>query len=198
MIRKKNNLILASGSPRRRELLSRLTNDFQIAIPNTDEHILPNEDPKNLVLRLSLEKALAVQKKYPDATILSADTVVTYEGRILGKPHDHNEAFEFLKLLNNRTHEVFTGICVLLRKDIRQKCIQTQVTFGNFKEQILKTYADSEEVLDKAGAYAIQGKGAFLVRSINGSASSVIGLPLYETSELLLSLESGIFNGERQ
>ena len=197
MIQKKNNLILASGSPRRRELLSRLTDDFRIVIPNTDEHILPNETPKDLVLRLSLKKALAVQKNYPDATILSADTVVTYAGRILGKPRNSNEAFEFLKMLNNHTHEVFTGICVLLQKNIKQKCVQTQVTFGNFKESMLQNYAYSGEGLDKAGAYAIQGKGAFLVRSINGSASSVIGLPLYETSELLISQGIGILNGER-
>ncbi len=181
-----NKLILASGSPRRCELLARLGLFFEVVSKNIDESVIAGETPAELVQRLSQAKAQAVSQDHQDATILAADTVVALDGKIMGKPHDHQEAFAFLSQLNNRTHEVFTGVCLINKGQINTQVICTKVSFGNFSDDILKAYIVTGEGDDKAGAYAIQGIGAFLISSISGSPTNVIGLPMQEVTKMLI------------
>ena len=190
---KHNKLILASGSPRRRELLSRLGISFEVITKNINESARAGESPADLVQRLSKDKALAVSLEHKEALILAADTVVALDGRIMGKPHDENEAFDFLSQLNNRTHEVFTGIYLINKDQINTQVVCTRVTFGHFSDDILKAYIATGEGADKAGAYAIQGQGAFLISSISGSPTNVIGLPMQEVSKLLQASGISLF-----
>ena len=190
---KHNKLILASGSPRRRELLSRLGISFEVITKNINESARAGESPADLVQRLSKDKALAVSLDHKEDLILAADTVVALDGRIMGKPHDENEAFDFLSQLNNRTHEVFTGICLINKDQINTQVVCTRVTFGHFSDDILKAYTATGEGADKAGAYAIQGQGAFLISSISGSPTNVIGLPMQEISKLLQASGISLF-----
>lgn len=190
---KHNKLILASGSPRRRELLSRLGISFEVITKNINESTRAGESPADLVQRLSKDKALAVSLDHKEDLILAADTVVALDGRIMGKPHDENEAFDFLSQLNNRTHEVFTGICLINKDQINTQVVCTRVTFGHFSDDILKAYTATGEGADKAGAYAIQGQGAFLISSISGSPTNVIGLPMQEVSKLLQASGISLF-----
>ena len=182
-------LILASGSPRRRELLDRLGVAFDVITRNVDESIIAGESPSELVQRLSKLKAMAVASDHNDAVILAADTVVALDGKIMGKPHDRDEAFSFLSTLNGRTHEVFSGICVINKGIPSSEVVCTRVTFGHFDEEILKAYIATGEGDDKAGAYAIQGQGAFLISTILGSPTNVIGLPMQELTKLLIKAE---------
>ncbi len=193
---KHNKLILASGSPRRRELLSRLGISFEVITKNINESARAGESPADLVQRLSRDKALAVSLEHKEDLILAADTVVALDGRIMGKPHDKNEAFDFLSQLNNRTHEVFTGICLINKEQINTQVVCTRVTFGHFSDDILKAYTATGEGADKAGAYAIQGQGAFLISSISGSPTNVIGLPMQEVSKLLQASGISFFSNK--
>ncbi len=193
---KHNKLILASGSPRRRELLSRLGISFEVITKNINESARAGESPADLVQRLSKDKALAVSLEHKEDLILAADTVVALDGRIMGKPHDENEAFDFLSQLNNRTHEVFTGICLINKEQINTQVVCTRVTFGHFSDDILKAYTATGEGADKAGAYAIQGQGAFLISSISGSPTNVIGLPMQEVSKLLQASGISFFSNK--
>ncbi len=193
---KHNKLILASGSPRRRELLSRLGISFEVITKNINESARAGESPADLVQRLSKDKALAVSLEHKEDLILAADTVVALDGRIMGKPHDKNEAFDFLSQLNNRTHEVFTGICLINKEQINTQVVCTRVTFGHFSDDILKAYTATGEGADKAGAYAIQGQGAFLISSISGSPTNVIGLPMQEVSKLLQASGISFFSNK--
>ncbi len=191
---KHTKLILASGSPRRRELLSRLGISFEIITKNIDESTIADETPSDLVQRLARQKAQAVYQDHPSCTILAADTVVALDGKIMGKPHDQNEAFAYLSMLNNRTHEVFSGICLIDKGQLKTQVVCTKVTFGCFSDDILKAYIATGEGADKAGAYAIQGQGAFLISSILGSPTNVIGLPMQEVCMLLMKAGISPFN----
>lgn len=194
----KTNLILASKSPRRAELMKRLGIDFLVDKPNVDERHLPHEDPETLVLRLSDAKAQYVLDRHPSSIALAADTVVALEDRIFGKPESPAEALEFLNALNGRVHTVYTGLTIADRNLIRHKCVKTYVHFGYFDNEVLKAYVATGEGMDKAGAYAIQGIGAFLIELIDGSASSVMGLPLYETTQMLASFNFPLFTKFKQ
>ncbi|MDY6322376.1 MAG: Maf family protein [Succinivibrio sp.] len=188
------DLILASGSPRRRELLSRLGLKFTVSVPKTDESSRPGESPADLVARLAALKARAIAAIRPEATVIAADTVVAVAGKALGKPGCAERAFSDLKALAGRTHEVFTGLHVASAGQEFCKTVRTAVSFGQFPDEVLKAYAETGEGFDKAGAYAIQGIGAFLISSINGSPSSVIGLPLEETARILCALGYPLFH----
>ena len=178
----KFKVILASTSPRRRELLSIICPDFEVCSPNIDERRLTNENPDVLAKRLARLKAEAVYKANPDAIVLGYDTVVALGNEVFGKPGTIDKAVYCLKALNGRTHQVHTGICVCSPEGEQSLVVRTDVEFGEFSENILETYARTCEGLDKAGAYAIQGKGSFLICRINGSYTSVVGLPLYESA----------------
>lgn len=194
----KANLILASKSPRRAELMKRLGIDFTVSVPCIDERVIPGEDPEALVTRLSNLKAMSILREHPSSIVLAADTVVALESRIFGKPESPAQALEFLQSLNGRVHTVYTGMCIADKNLVRHKCVSTHVHFGYFDDEVLKAYVATREGFDKAGAYAIQGIGAFLIESIEGSSSSVMGLPLYETIQMLASFNFPLFGKFKQ
>ncbi len=173
-------LILASASPRRRDMLSQLGLTYTCIPTNIDETPIAGEDPRTFARRMAIEKAEAAAGQNKNACIIGADTVVAIKDRILGKPQDMKEAKEYLNILNGNIHTVLTAFAII-KKDADLNIAQhaeTQVTFGHFPQAVLNAYADTGDPLDKAGAYGMQGLGSFLVVSIQGSASNVIGLPI--------------------
>jgi septum formation protein len=185
-------LILASGSPRRRELLSRLGLEFTVR-PSDAGEPLPEagEDCAGYALRTARQKTLGVADDYPDAITLGADTIVVLDGAILGKPAGLSDAVAMLVRLAGRRHEVITAVC-LVWPDAGvsvEFSTSTQVWLARQPLEVLEAYAATGEPLDKAGGYAIQGAGSFLVERIEGSFSNVVGLPLHELISALRGLK---------
>lgn len=182
-------LVLASGSPRRKDFLTALGLEFSISIPEVNEQVYPHERPEEFVGRISVEKALAIAAYEKKSWVLAADTVVVVEGEILGKPADDKVAFEMIKRLSGRQHSVWTGFCLcnIAEKVNVQRSVETFVKFAALSDDVCRAYAQSHEPLDKAGAYGIQGKGGFMVESISGSYSNVVGLPLSEVIKEMIS-----------
>ena len=176
------SLVLASASPRRRALLEQLGIPLRVDPPHLDERVLPGEAPGAYVLRLAREKARAVHARHPGATVLAADTSVVLDGVVLGKPATTDEALDMLRALSGRTHDVMTAVAVA---DAGEELVTAAVTFTAATEAALRWYVSTGEPMDKAGAYAVQGIGGFLVERIDGSHSAVVGLPLVETLALL-------------
>ena len=180
-------VILASGSPRRRAYLESLGIVFRVIAADITETILAEESPAQYVERMAREKAESVERNYPDCWVVAADTVVCFDDMILGKPIDENDAVKTLLHLSGQEHVVHTGVCLLNKAlnvcDIR--VVGSRVIFQDFSEDVIRAYVNSGEPLDKAGSYGIQGKGAFLVREIHGSYSNIVGLPLCEFIEML-------------
>lgn len=172
-------MILASQSPRRRELLSLITADFRV-IPAKGEEILPEGiSPSEAVVLLSRQKAAEIYKEYKNETIIAADTVVAIDGKILGKPTDEADAAAMLKLLSGRTHSVFTGVCIISPDGSENSFAEeTTVEFWELSDKLIADYVSSGEPMDKAGAYGIQDAGALLVKRINGDYYNVMGLPV--------------------
>ena len=175
-------IILASASPRRQELLALLDIPFEIIPSGVDERFLAGESPEEHVLRLARAKAEDVAARKKGRWILAADTVVEIDGKILGKPKDRREAKEMLRWLSRRVHRVLTGYCILnsafpLRKEGE---VTTRVKFKPLSEEEICWYIGTAEPFDKAGGYAVQGKGAFMVQQVRGSYTNVVGLPLCE------------------
>ena len=181
------NIILASASPRRRELLERIgITDFTVAAPNVDESVDPSLSPAAMVEQLSLRKARAAAEHFgPDELILAADTVVALDGAILGKPRDKDGAFAMLSALSGREHRVYTGVTVLQGNKIVTQHEETAVTFRALSPDEIWGYIATGEPLDKAGAYGIQGVGALLVSGIRGDYSNVMGLPVFRLGQIL-------------
>jgi septum formation protein len=187
-IQESGELILASASPRRRELLTQLGVLFSVQPTDTDERVLPSEMPEVYVRRMALDKAVAGQQKVVrKACVLGADTAVVIGDRILGKPRDREDAAQMLQLLSGKTHRVLSGVALTDGVRIREALSITEVTFSVISPAAGRAYWDTGEPCDKAGAYAIQGRGAVFVSHIDGSYSGVVGLPLFETAELLRS-----------
>ena len=180
-----SSLVLASASPRRRDLLSQLGLRFTVAAADIDETPLPGEAADVYVLRLAREKARTVAERFPGTWVLAADTTVALGTELLGKPANPSEAREMLTRLSGRTHAVYTGVALAGRAQ-ESRVVRTGVTFRTLSAGEIAWYADTGEPLDKAGAYGMQGKGSFLVSGIEGSPTNVIGLPLGETLELLM------------
>ncbi len=182
-------IILASASPRRRELLQALGLHCTCIPAAIDETPRSRETPAAFAMRMARDKAETIAAVQTSATcVIGADTVVSIDGRILGKPADHTEALHFLELLNGKTHTVITGYTLIARHqglELTRHAL-TRVRFGHFDRAVLKAYACTTEPLDKAGAYAIQGAGAFLPAAIDGSSTNVIGLPVQELLQILL------------
>jgi septum formation protein len=178
-------LVLASASPRRRELLAQLGLRFEVAAADLDETPHQGEGAEAYVMRLAREKAREVAARHPAAWVLAADTTVVLGEELLGKPRDAAEAREMLGRLSGRTHEVHTGMALLGPGGEQARVVRTRVTFRTLSAGEIAWYAGTGEPLDKAGSYAIQGKGGFLVDSVEGSPTNVIGLPLGEALELL-------------
>ena len=180
-------LILASGSPRRCTLLRDLGLRLKIVPADVREIPHPKEDPVSFSKRMAQEKAGIVSSLHPNQWILGADTVVVLGGKIMGKPKDFQEAKRFLRLLSGETHRVITGFCLKNRALNRShiQSVSTRVGFKPLSREEIDWYVRTGEPLDKAGAYAIQGKGAFCVKKIRGSYTNVVGLPVTEVLEAL-------------
>ena len=178
------SLLLASSSPRRRELLAALGLDFSVAGADVDESRLDNESPGEMVLRLACEKARAAAAG-PDIVVIAADTAVVVGDQVFGKPRDEADALEMLSRLSARSHEVLTGVAVWDGRDLQSVLSATVVRFREIHPDEARAYWQSGEPGDKAGAYAIQGRGGVFVEEIRGSYSGVVGLPVFETVKLL-------------
>ena len=178
-------IILASGSPRRRELLKDIGINFEIFKPNVDETRLNNEKPVDLCSRLSRLKAQTGAEKFSGSIIIAADTIVVIGDEILGKPQDREDAFRMLKILQGREHEVITGVSVALNSKVITHAEHTSVKFRSLNDDEIKNYISTGECDDKAGAYAIQGRGSILIEGIKGDYFNVVGLPLCALSKML-------------
>ena len=178
------HIVLASSSPRRKELLQQLGLDFEIYSPDIDESVHENELVHHYVERLAREKAQTVLKLFPEAIVIAADTSVGLDGQIIGKPESKNHAFEIWKQLSGRWHDVFSGLCVATQQQILSQVVQTQVEFQHLTTQDMEDYWTTGEPVGKAGGYAIQGIASQYIPQIQGSYSNVVGLPLYEFAQL--------------
>lgn len=177
-------LILASGSPRRRELLGRLGIDFDVVVPEVDESILPGELPTDHVTRVARAKADAVASEQPPRPVLAADTMVVRDSASLGKPLDDDEALSMLASLSARSHDVITAVCARFGSRESVHLDSATVTFADVPRELLCWYVATGEPRDKAGAYAVQGAGAILVEQVIGNVQAVVGLPLSPLPQL--------------
>ena len=179
-------LILASGSPRRVELLEKMGLTFQVEPSNTDETLEPGLTPQQEVVHLSLGKAQAVAAGHSEpAVVLSADTVVELDGKILGKPHSEAEAAEMLRALSGRSHRVLTGVTVMGSEGTMTHCEEAEVYFRPLTEEEIQWYVGTGEPMDKAGAYGIQGYAAMFIEKIHGDYYNVMGLPVCRVGLML-------------
>lgn len=183
----RKSIILASGSPRRRELLKQLAVNFQVAAADIDESYIQGETPRDYVMRLSREKAMAgFDQSGGGLPVMGSDTIVLLDGEMLGKPESRLEAETMLQRLSGRTHEVYSGVALVVNPESVLDTLNiTAVTFGEMPLAWIRQYCQTEEPMDKAGAYAVQGATGQYIRRIEGSYSGVMGLPLFETAELL-------------
>ncbi|EGT5711810.1 septum formation inhibitor Maf [Cronobacter dublinensis subsp. dublinensis] len=185
------DLYLASGSPRRQELLGMLGVSFERLVPGVEEQRAEKEAPQDYVTRLARDKARAgVALATRDLPVLGADTIVVLDGDVLEKPRDAAHAAEMLRRLSGQTHQVMTAVALADSLRVRERLVITRVTFRALTAQDIAAYVESGEPMDKAGAYGIQGLGGCFVRSIEGSYHAVVGLPLVETWELLSEFNS--------
>ncbi|MBF7073706.1 septum formation protein Maf [Glaciecola sp. MH2013] len=197
-------VILASASPRRKELLGQLIDSFDIQTADIDESPLLNEAPKHLVARLAKEKARKIFDSHPQHLVIGSDTIVALGNRIFGKPKDRSDSINILRTLSGKEHEVLTSIAVFAPMPLStntakastglqapffiSKTVKTSIEFACLSDEQIIKYWRSGEPQDKAGSYAIQGLGGEFVKEIKGSYSSVVGLPLYEMREILTQL----------
>lgn len=185
-------MILASSSPRRAEILRALGIRFRVVPSRVDETLRRGESPRRYVRRLALEKARAVAERHPKEWVVGSDTTVVVEGKVLGKPRDAAEAKRMLRKLSGRGHYVFSGVALVHRaeRSSRASVASTRVFFRPLEKRDIEAYVRSREPFGKAGAYAIQGKGALLVERIEGSYTNVVGFPVEKFVDLWQ-----IFNG---
>jgi septum formation protein len=190
LFKTKRHIILASNSPRRKEFLFSLGIEFDIIPADVDEKLLPGETFREHVIRLSVEKSKKVSKENPDAFVLGADTLVVIDKKPLGKPKDEGEAVEMLRTISGKTHTVLSGYCVVDggTGDMRTGVVETDVTIKELTEGEIEAYVSTRESMDKAGSYAIQGIGSFMVSEISGSYTNVVGLPVPEVVGAFLDL----------
>lgn len=183
-------LVLASASPRRRELIALLGVPYRVTPVDVDETPPDGHAPREVVMFLARQKALEVAKDEQDAVVLGADTVVVCEGEILGKPRDADDALQMLRRLNGREHQVFTGVALLDVKQgtvVREQCdaVCTRVWFREVDDEHLRRYIATGEPMDKAGAYGAQGYGSTLIERIEGCYFNVVGLPVSRVCAML-------------
>ncbi len=175
------DLILASSSPRRKELLENLQVPFKTVSSDVDEDYDPNWKPNDIVMELAYRKAQAVAADYPSSFVIGSDTIVVKEDDILGKPQNREEAYSMLKRLAGKTHSVYTGVAIITPTEIRKFYEKTTVEFWELSHEEINKYLDTGEPFDKAGAYGIQGFGSLLVKKISGDYFAVVGLPIART-----------------
>jgi septum formation protein len=181
-----NKIILASTSPRRKELLARILNNFEIIPGNYEEDMTLKLPPEELAMTLSAGKALDVAKNN-EGIIIGSDTFISFNKEVLGKPHTPEKAKETLSKLSGKTHKIYTGLTIIntKTKEIIQDYEITKITFKELSEKEIEEYIATKEPLDKAGAYALQGIGAKLITKIEGSRTSAIGLPIEKLAKIL-------------
>jgi len=186
---KQPRLILASKSPRRRYLLEQAGLEFSVIPSRFDENTMIPSSPESYVKRLAEAKAKDISEMHPGSWVIGADTVVLIDNTLLGKPESPTEAHIMLKSLSAKTHQVLTGYCICCQASDRffSETVKTDVCIKKLTEKEIDWYISSGEPFDKAGGYAIQGIGAFLVRRINGSYTNVVGLPVCEVLEFLIN-----------
>ncbi len=182
-------LILASGSPRRAEILSSVGWDFAAHAPDIDESERTGESPEDYVVRLAREKAVVVAAHWPDNIILAADTTVVIDGQIIGKPIDLADAERMLKMLAGAWHEVLTGVAIAQNGDIRADLQRTRVKFAAMTDAEVAFLAEKGDPLDKAGAYAVQAQAALFIEGIEGDYWNVVGLPVSLVYRLVLGYQ---------
>jgi septum formation protein len=179
------DIVLASGSPRRKQLLEQMGLSFRVKQTDADETLPEGAPPDEAATELARRKAAVAVEKEPKALVIAADTIVIVGGKILGKPADEREAAEMLKMLRGRTHEVATGVCVAWQGVYRTACECTDVTFDDMTDADIGHYVSTGEPLDKAGAYGIQGRAGVFISRIEGCWYNVMGLPLAALRNLL-------------
>lgn len=179
------HLILASGSPRRRELLARMGYQFEIQVPNVDENV--SGHARDAVAILSRRKAEAVAATRREGIVIASDTLVSLNGMALGKPADRAEAFEMLRTLSGNTHEVFTGVTIIdaASGQSETRAVRTGVTFRVLSDEEIEAYIATGEPMDKAGAYGIQGGAGAFVEALDGSYENVVGFPVDDIEDML-------------
>jgi septum formation protein len=181
------HILLASTSPRRRELLEILGLQFHIIPPTCEETLSPNFSPREQTQQLARDKAQSVANQHPQDLVIGSDTLIEIEGKLLGKPENIQEAETMLRHLRGRCHQVHTGVAIIQQTtNVSIDFVETaQVWIHPFDEYTLKSYLATEESLGKAGAYSIQGKGAQLIEKIEGEYPTIVGLPLWRTAKVL-------------
>ena len=193
LLKKMARIILASSSPRRKELLEQVGLKFEIFSPDIDESVCIGESADHYVQRLAQQKAQAILAQFPDAIVIAADTSLVLDHKIIGKPESKQHAFEIWTELSDRQHDVLSGVCVLSSEcdpnTIQSVVVRTQVHFQKLSQLDMEQYWATGEPIGKAGAYAIQGYAAQFIPRIQGSYSNVVGLPLYETLQLLKNID---------
>jgi septum formation protein len=182
-----SRLILASKSPRRSDLLEQAGLTFSVIPSDFDESTVAMSDPDSYVIALAESKAIDISEKHPASWVIGADTIVLIDRKILGKPDSQEEARDMLQRLSGKTHQVLTGYCICCKMKNRffSETVKTDVRFKKLSDAEIEWYIQTDEPFDKAGAYAIQGLGTFLVKRINGSYTNVVGLPVCEVIEFL-------------
>lgn len=191
-------IYLASKSPRRRELLRQIGIEFELLMLRDErgdhgivsEEPFAGEPPEDYVTRVAREKAehgwnAVIWRRLPRRPVLAADTTVTIDGQILGKPANASEAMEMLRALSGRTHQVLTAVAIMMNDELKEVLNRSEVSFADISDQSLRAYCASSEPYDKAGSYGVQGHAAQFIERINGSYSGIMGLPLFETAQLL-------------
>ena len=193
LLKKMARIILASSSPRRKELLEQVGLKFEIFSPDIDESVCIGESADHYVQRLAQQKAQAILAQFPDAIVIAADTSLVLDHKIIGKPESKQHAFEIWTALSDRQHDVLSGVCVRSSEcdpnTIQSMVVRTQVHFRKLSQLDMEQYWATGEPIGKAGAYAIQGYAAQFIQRIEGSYSNVVGLPLYETLQLLKNID---------
>jgi len=185
---KQEKLILASKSPRRRYLLKQAGLSFSVIPSSIDEKIVSHSDPESYVKTLAELKSKDISKKFPNSWVIGADTIVMIDNMILGKPDTKTQARNMLFQLSGKSHDVFTGYCICCesKSKLHADTVKTEVVFKDLSDEEIEWYIHTDEPFDKAGAYAIQGLGTFLVKRIIGSYTNVVGLPVCEVIEFLI------------
>jgi septum formation protein len=178
------DMVLASGSPRRRELLKGLGWSFRVLVPEIDETPRKGEPPEELCVRLAAAKAHAVDGG-GKSLVIAADTIVVVDGEALGKPADEDDSLRMIRRLQGRDHEVLTGVGIRWKKQVSTGLERTRVSFRSLDDEAVRAYVKTREGMDKAGAYAIQGRGSLFVSSIEGDYCNVVGLPLCRLGTML-------------
>lgn len=180
-----SRLVLASESPRRRELVSRLGLETICVSSDVDESLPENMSPEDTCVKLATKKALSVSKNFPSDIVIGCDTVVAAQGKILGKPKDEQDAHDMLSFLSGKTHSVFTGVCLVFSGHTLTFFEETEVEFYPLTEDEITKYIKTNEPFDKAGAYGIQEQGSLLVKRISGDYFNVMGLPVSKINQKL-------------